>query len=63
MSSAVGSGNGTLTGTSGTGGGTVTAGGFGAFTFTGAISDSVSDGTFNFTCPSGGRGTIHLTKH
>lgn len=61
-SGAVGSGSGTLTGTAGSGTGNVTAMNFGGFTFTGTVSDTIIDGTFNFTSPTGGRGTIHLTK-
>ncbi len=61
-SASVGSGAGTVHGTSSNGTGNVTAMNFGAFTFTGAFSDTVIDGTFNFTSPTGGHGTIHLTK-
>lgn len=60
----VGSGSGSLS-TAGTGSGTGTVTGalnFGAFTFTGAVTASAIDGTFDFTSPTGGNGVATLTK-
>jgi hypothetical protein len=62
-SATVGSGSGTLTGTCGTStAGNVTAGGLGAFTFSGTASDTAIIGTFAFTSPTGGYGTISMAK-
>ncbi len=59
----LGSGSGTLTDTSVSGTGTVGPPlGFGDFTFTGTIGDSSLDGIFDFTSPTGGAGTAHLTR-
>ncbi len=59
----VGSGSGTLVGNNGSGTGTVVAPlNFGAFTFSGTASNTVISGTFNFTSPTGGHGTINMTK-
>lgn len=57
----IGSGSGTIDGTSITGSGTASEIGFGAFTFSGTI-DEANDtitGTFDFT--TGGQGTVSLT--
>lgn len=59
----VGSGSGTLAGTGGSGTGNIEAPlNFGAFTFTGTASNSQIAGLFNFTSPTGGNGTINVTK-
>lgn len=60
----VGSGEGTLSnGGAGSGTGTVTGMlNFGDFTFEGTVDPTTIQGTFQFTAPSGGRGTVELTK-
>ena len=59
----VGSGTGSLTGTGGSGSGVVAGAlNFGAFNFTGTASDILISGTFNFTSPTGGNGTIIVNK-
>ena len=58
----IGSGNGTLNGPAGSGTGGVTALNFGNFTFTGTASATQITGTFQFTSPTGGNGTITVTK-
>lgn len=59
----VGSGSGTLVGNNGSGVGTIVAPlNFGAFTFSGTASETLISGTFNFTSPTGGHGTINMTK-
>ncbi|MFH1501685.1 MAG: hypothetical protein ABIG03_01430 [Candidatus Eisenbacteria bacterium] len=56
----VGSGVGTQIGGSGTGSGSVAP--YGPFTFQGAATSTTIDGTFDFTDPSGGYGSVHMTK-
>lgn len=56
----VGSGIGTQVGSSGTGSGSVAP--YGPFTFEGTATDATIDGTFDFTNPSGGYGSVHMTK-
>jgi len=60
----VGSGMGTLSAAdnTGSGSGSVTYLDFGAFTFTGSVSPTTISGTFDFTSPTGGEGTISATK-
>jgi len=60
---AVGAGSGTLRGVEGEGGGTVTAPlNFGAFTYSGTVSGDTITGTFAFSSPTGGRGTVSLAR-
>lgn len=59
----VGNGEGDVEGGSGSGRGTVLGVlDFGDFTFEGTAGGTTIDGTFQFTDPSGGRGTARLTK-
>lgn len=59
----VGNGNGSVTEGEGSGMGTVLGAlNFGDFTFEGTVNETTIDGTFEFTAPSGGRGTATLTK-
>jgi hypothetical protein len=58
----IGSGSGTLNGPNGTGTGSVTANGLGNFTFTGTATSTTITGSFTFTSPTGGFGTITVTK-
>ena len=60
----VGAGTGSLNaGGAGSGGGTVTGVlNFGAFTYTGTVTESEISGTFNFTSPTGGNGVASLTR-
>ena len=36
--------------------------GFGPFTFTGSVTDTTMQGTFDFTNPGGGKGVATMTK-
>lgn len=60
----VGTGSGSLdAGREGSGSGSVTGVlNFGAFTYTGTVTESEISGTFNFTSPTGGNGVASLTK-
>ncbi len=59
----VGTGNGTLVDGSGSGDGSVTAPmNFGAYTFTGTVTGTEINGTFDFTSPTGGGGDVILTR-
>jgi hypothetical protein len=62
-SAGIGSGTGTLAANAGSGTGNITALNFGAFTFTGTATSTTISGTFQFTSPTGGNGTISVTKH
>jgi len=61
----VGEGTGMLSAADDTGSGSGTVTGvlnFGAFTFTGSATSTTISGTFDFTSPTGGEGTISATK-
>lgn len=59
----VGSGGGTISGSSVSGSGTVTGAlNYGPFTFSATVSGDTITGTFDFTDPSGGAGTATLTR-
>ena len=59
----IGSGSGILNTTVASGSGSITALNFGSFGFTGTASSTQITGTFQFTSPTGGNGTITVTKH
>lgn len=59
----VGSGGGTVDGAEGAGSGTVTAPlALGAFTFSGTVAGDEITGRFEFSSPSGGRGSVALRR-
>ncbi len=60
--SGIGTGVGALADGSGTGTGTTVPMGFGPFTFEGTATSGAIDGTFDFTDPGGGAGTVHMLK-